>query len=87
MRNPFFIYPKNVSTLRISDNIYKTLNNPKNGVYLQFVDDLLFVISVDGVLSECLVFDGELLVDGFVMKRTNLKYKGKTVEEYLCENF
>lgn len=85
MRNPFIIYPKNVSTLRISDHIYKNIRDIVDGIYIETVDDLSFIISVDVVLSECLVFNNGFLVDGYIMKKTLFKYKNKLFEEYLNE--
>ncbi len=84
--NPFLIYPKFVSTLRLSDQIYSKNPFIKKGIYTEQIDDNLYIISVYDFLCECLVVDSnDNVIDGYVKRLTNFKYKNKLIKDYLDE--
>lgn len=84
--NPFLIYPKFVSTLRLSDQIYSKNPYIKKGIYKEHIDDKLYVLAINEFLCECLVVDSnDNVIDGYVKKSTNFKYKNKLIRDYLDE--
>lgn len=84
----FKIYPKSIETIKLFQE--KLLNNEfyddrlRDGIFSLKVEDKILIVSVTCYnASECYIIDeNDNLIDCFVISEfSNLKYKGKTLEE------